>query len=56
MCYLEEVLGDDIQALGVVGEALQVAVLVQHRVVAVQEEVERVLVQEVHLEDRKSRG
>lgn len=56
MCgYLEEVLGDVGEALGVVANALEVCVLVQHRVVDIQEEVQRVLVQEVHLEmDRKS--
>lgn len=48
--YLEEILGDDGQALGVVGDALQVGVLVQDVVVDVQEELQRVLVQEVDLE------
>ena len=42
--YLEEILGDDGQALGVVGDALQVGVLVQDIVVDVQEELQRVLV------------
>ena len=37
--YLEEILGDDGQALGVVGDALQVGVLVQDIVVDVQEEL-----------------
>lgn len=34
-----------------VTDALQVGVLIQHRVVGVQEEVERVLVEEVHLHE-----
>ena len=48
--YLEEVLGDDGEALRVVGDALQVRVLVQDVVVDVQEELQGVLVQEVYLE------
>ena len=48
--YLEEVLGDDGQALRVVGDALQVGVLVQDVVVDVQEELQRVLVQKVDLQ------
>ena len=48
--YLEEVLGDEVQPLRVVADALQAGVLVQHRVVRVQEEVQRVLVQEVDLD------
>lgn len=56
MCaYLKEVLGDVGEALSVVANTLEVSVLVQHRVVDIQEEVQRVLVQEVHLEtDRYS--
>lgn len=51
MCVsnLEEVLGQHSESLRVVGDALQVGVLVQHGVVGVQEEVQRILVQEVHL-------
>ena len=47
--YLEEVLGDEVEPLCVVADALQTGVLVQHLVVRVQEEVQRVLVQEVDL-------
>ena len=50
MLYLEEVLGDEVQPVRVVADALQTGVLVQHRVVRVQEEVQRVLVQEVDLD------
>lgn len=51
MCVsnLEEVLGQDIESLRVVCDALQVWVLIQHGVVRVQEKVQGVLVQEVHL-------
>lgn len=52
--YLEEVLGDEVESLRVVADALQVGVLVQHRVVRVQEEVERVLVQEVDLDTQET--
>lgn len=52
--YLEEVLGDDGEALRVVGDALQVRVLVQDVVVDVQEELQGVLVQEVYLEVAKA--
>lgn len=53
--YLEEVLGDDAEALRVVGHALQVGVLVQDVVIDVQEELQRVLVQEVYLKGREAR-
>lgn len=46
---LEEVLGQDIESLRVVSDALQVGVLIQHGVVGVQEKVQGVLIQEVHL-------
>jgi hypothetical protein len=49
--YLEEVLGYDGEALCVIGGTLQVGVLIQHVVVDVQEELQRVLVQEVNLEE-----
>lgn len=38
-----------------IGDALEVGVLVQHRVVGIQEKVEGVLVQEVHLEQDTKR-
>lgn len=38
--YLEEVLGDDREALCVIGGALQVGVLIEHIVVDVQEELQ----------------
>lgn len=47
---LEEVLGDDIESLCMIADAFEVGVLIQHRVVGVQEKVKGVLVQEVHLE------
>lgn len=50
--YLEEILRYDGEALCVVGDALEVGVLVQNIVVNVQEELEGVLVQEVDLEGR----
>lgn len=52
MCVsnLEEVLGQDIESLRVVCDALQVGVLIQYGVVGVQEKVQGVLIQEVHLE------
>ena len=34
-----------------IADALEVGVLIQHSVVCIQEEVKRVLVQEVHLEE-----
>lgn len=46
---LEEVLGQDGKPLRVVSDALQIGVLIQYGVVGVQEEVQGVLVQEVHL-------
>lgn len=46
---LEEVLGDDSQSLGMVTDAFEVGVFIQHSVVGVEEKVERVLIQEVHL-------
>lgn len=57
--HLEEVLRYAGEALRVVRDALQVGVLVQDVVVDVQEELERVLVQEVYLrgrDDRQHRG
>lgn len=48
--YLEEILRYDGEALRVVGNALEVGVLVQNIVINVQEELEGVLVQEVDLE------
>lgn len=36
-----------------ISDALQVGILIQHRVVGIQEEVKGVLVQEVHLEQDK---
>lgn len=47
---LEEVLGEDSKSLRMVTDALKVGVLIQDGVVGVQEKVEGVLVQEVHLE------
>lgn len=49
--HLEEVLGYDGEALRVVRDALEVGVLIQDVVVDVQEELQRVLVQEVDLRD-----
>ncbi len=46
---LEQVRGDDGQPLAVVRHVLEARVVVQHRVEDVQEEVQRVLVQKVHL-------
>ena len=52
---LEEILGDDSESLCVIADAFEVGVLIQHRVVGIQEEVKGVLVQEVHLgEDTKN--
>lgn len=48
--YLEEILRYDGEALRVVGDALEVGVLVQNVVINVQEELQGVLVQEVDLE------
>lgn len=39
-----------------VTDALEVGVLIQHRVVGVQEKVKGVLVQEVHLEKDRKKG
>lgn len=50
--YLEEILRYDGQALRVVGDALEVRVLIEDVVINVQEELEGVLVQEVDLEGR----
>jgi len=47
---LEEVLRDDIESLCMVTDVLEVGILIQHRVVGIQEKVKRVLIQEVHLE------
>ena len=43
--YLEQVFGDDVEALAVVTDALQVGVLIEDCVVDVQEQVEGILVQ-----------
>ena len=48
-CYLEEILDDDGESGGVICLALEVDVVDQHCLEDVQEELERVLVQEVHL-------
>lgn len=50
LIYLEEVLSDEGEPLCMIAYALEVGVLVQHRVEGVQEKVKRVLVQEVYLE------
>ena len=46
--YLEEVLGDDVEPLGVVSDSLQTLVG-QNNLKHLKEEVQRILVQEVHL-------
>lgn len=47
--YLEQVFGDDREALAMVTDILEVGVLIQDSVVDVQEEVKRILVQEMDL-------
>lgn len=49
--YLEEIFGDDAQPPGVVGHSLQILVVAQDNIKYLQEEVQRVLVQEVDLKN-----
>lgn len=51
---LEEVLGEDGESLRMIADALEVGVFVEHRVVRVQEKLEGVLVEEVHLEENNA--
>lgn len=51
LLYLEEILCDDGKTLGMVCNPLQIRVLVQDSVIDIQEKLERILVQEVYLEE-----
>lgn len=53
MTYLEQILGNKGKALHVVTHTLQVCILIQHSVVDVQEELEGILIKEVHLQKGK---
>lgn len=53
---LEEIFSDGGQPLRMVTDVLEVGVLIQYCVVSVQEKVERVLIQEVHLELKENGG
>lgn len=53
MSYLKQILGDEGQALHMVTHTLQVCILIQHSMVDVQEELEGVLIKEVHLQKEK---
>ena len=53
--HLEQVRSDDGQALSVIAHFFQARIVVEYRVEDVEEEVQRVLVQEVHLAERIER-
>ncbi len=54
LAYLEHVKGNVMETLGVICEALEVRVSSEHYLEYIQEELERVLVQEVDLPENKT--